>query len=1059
MKPNPSLRTLFALSGSALFLVTQVNAATYYWDSNSTTAGLGDTAGTWGSSAFWGSMNGGSSRIIINGTQTTANTTILAADTVYFGTVDMTLGSTASTIGIAVGGVTANRIVFGAGQGSQGVTLSGGGGTITLGSTTPSIYANNTGTNTIGAVLNGTAGLVYGGSGTTRLTGANGFTGGVTVTSGGTLQIGDGTSGSLTSQALTFHTGGGVFNVRSANTGSTQAMGALTFTNTGTTSGEGTVQSTYGTSGNAELSFSSLAARGAGATGNFIISGGTNGTTNKIVITGAATGFLDKGLYFNGSSYAAYDSGGYVRALAYGTDTDAEVADTITASKHVQLTSSPAARAGDTLLSLNLSGGGVDYTMNSGSLTVPAILKSGGGAVSTISGGTSLTTASNAELVIRTDTSSDFLTISSLVTGFSGGLTKTGEGTLTLSNGANAYTGATRINAGILAVSGGNAITDGQAVILANAAGATLQLNSNETILNVTGGGFSGGNVNVQGNTLTLSSTGNYAFGGQFTGTSSGGVIKQGAGTLTLSNKNTFAGSITLEGGILSFTYGNDGTGTLIALSSGGAINMANSTTLNINPTANLPAGVIGSQLQAVNGGSPAFPYGFTVANDINIASGTSTANITIAGNENSVRFTGNVTGGATGNQTLAITTGNATDRQVVAFSGVIADGSSGTLGLSATLRAANNGAYVNLTNNNTFSGPISVTTTNNAPGYLVIGGERYGTAATLVTGSGSLGIGGVYSGTISLTNTGAGVSILSYASSANQTLAGNISGTNGRLLKDGSGTLTLSGTNSYTGGTTVSTGAFVFRNTGAKSGTGTHAFAAGTTLGLGVATSGSFFTATDVTNAFAGTMTGNLSNVTVTATTNLGIDTTAGNFTYSDNITGSPTKGLTKLGANSLILEGANTYTGTTAVNEGTLLVNGSLGNTAVTVNGGAFGGSGSIGSILTITSGSFHVVDINDALQVTGLVTLYAGFGVDDLTGITWGSVSNNTYTLINGTLDTGVFAGLANNSLGTAYDIGGGRSAYFQEGSLQLVVIPEPRALLLGSLGILLLLRRRR
>jgi hypothetical protein len=54
---------------------------------------------------------------------------------------------------------------------------------------------------------------------------------------------------------------------------------------------------------------------------------------------------------------------------------------------------------------------------------------------------------------------------------------------------------------------------------------------------------------------------------------------------------------------------------------------------------------------------------------------------------------------------------------------------------------------------------------------------------------------------------------------------------------------------------------------------------------------------------------------------------------------------------------------------------------------------------------------------------------------------------------------FAALGNNSLGTAYDLGGGRSAYFEEGSLKLVVIPEPRAALLGGLGLLALLRRRR
>jgi hypothetical protein len=37
--------------------------------------------------------------------------------------------------------------------------------------------------------------------------------------------------------------------------------------------------------------------------------------------------------------------------------------------------------------------------------------------------------------------------------------------------------------------------------------------------------------------------------------------------------------------------------------------------------------------------------------------------------------------------------------------------------------------------------------------------------------------------------------------------------------------------------------------------------------------------------------------------------------------------------------------------------------------------------------------------------------------------------------------------------------GREAYFQNGSLQVIVIPEPSAALLGGLGMLALLRRRR
>ena len=54
----------------------------------------------------------------------------------------------------------------------------------------------------------------------------------------------------------------------------------------------------------------------------------------------------------------------------------------------------------------------------------------------------------------------------------------------------------------------------------------------------------------------------------------------------------------------------------------------------------------------------------------------------------------------------------------------------------------------------------------------------------------------------------------------------------------------------------------------------------------------------------------------------------------------------VTKIGSNVQTLSGVSTYNGPTSVSVGTLLVNGSLANTAVTVAGGAFlGGSGTIG------------------------------------------------------------------------------------------------------------------
>ncbi|MEY3895167.1 MAG: hypothetical protein RLZZ214_686, partial [Verrucomicrobiota bacterium] len=64
--------------------------------------------------------------------------------------------------------------------------------------------------------------------------------------------------------------------------------------------------------------------------------------------------------------------------------------------------------------------------------------------------------------------------------------------------------------------------------------------------------------------------------------------------------------------------------------------------------------------------------------------------------------------------------------------------------------------------------------------------------------------------------------------------------------------------------------------------------------------------------------------------------------------------------------------------------------------------------------------------------------------------------TYTLLNGSVN---LAGLQNVGIGNAYERGDGKLAYFQSGSLQVVVIPEPSAALLGGLGMLALLRRRR
>ncbi len=65
---------------------------------------------------------------------------------------------------------------------------------------------------------------------------------------------------------------------------------------------------------------------------------------------------------------------------------------------------------------------------------------------------------------------------------------------------------------------------------------------------------------------------------------------------------------------------------------------------------------------------------------------------------------------------------------------------------------------------------------------------------------------------------------------------------------------------------------------------------------------------------------------------------------------------GFTKTGAGDLTLSSNNTYTGSTTLNGGTLLINGSQPQTAVIVNSGTLGGAGTVGSISCVVSGTLH-------------------------------------------------------------------------------------------------------
>lgn len=168
---------------------------------------------------------------------------------------------------------------------------------------------------------------------------------------------------------------------------------------------------------------------------------------------------------------------------------------------------------------------------------------------------------------------------------------------------------------------------------------------------------------------------------------------------------------------------------------------------------------------------------------------------------------------------------------------------------------------------------------------------------------------------------------------------------------------------------------------------------------------------------------------------------------------------GITKQGAGTLTLAGTSSYTGGTTVSAGTLLVTGQLGATNLTVGGSALlGGDGTVGGILHFASGAGLVFSLTDTLTVNGVSVSFDSFSIANLSGFD-DSVPVGTYFLLDGdaTVNT---ANLGNLGAGNAFTMGDtGKQAYFETGSLDLVVIPEPSPALLGGLGLLALLRRRR
>lgn len=259
-----------------------------------------------------------------------------------------------------------------------------------------------------------------------------------------------------------------------------------------------------------------------------------------------------------------------------------------------------------------------------------------------------------------------------------------------------------------------------------------------------------------------------------------------------------------------------------------------------------------------------------------------------------------------------------------------------------------------------------------------------------------------------------------------------------GSLRKDGPGTLLLSGTNTYAGGTTLNAGTLKPTVAAALPDNGNLTVNGGT-LDL------NGFSKTIGTLAGTGGIITNSTATPITLTTGVG----DGSGTFAGVLqNGSATTSLVKTGSGTLTLAGDQTYTGPTTVQTGTLRVNGSLANTAVTVGTGATlsGGGVIAGSVQVQTGGSltpksnlrvgqlnlasgtnlsFSITDpsIKDTVTVTSPNGLTVNGGA--MTIVPIGLLFPGSYPLINysGTLGGNVSnLSITNSTVGdTTYTVG--------------------------------------
>ncbi|HEY4294117.1 autotransporter-associated beta strand repeat-containing protein [Luteibacter sp.] len=546
----------------------------------------------------------------------------------------------------------------------------------------------------------------------------------------------------------------------------------------------------------------------------------------------------------------------------------------------------------------------------------------------------------------------------------SGGLNKEGEGTLRIDGDANQNGGFT-VADGTLVLNGNNQYSGPTTV----ANGATVQVNSGAALGSTSGAGLilAGGTLATTGDvdtskTVTILGGATFDIGADTTTTAHGDIsgggdlVKAGEGTLVLDQANTFVGDTKIDDGTVQISSDtNLGAGGNVIFN-GGSLH----TTGNVDSSRDL------------------------VLNDdasIDVNAGTHMA-----------------TGGTVSGSGALVKDGEG--RLVI---GGVASHTGGTI--------VNDGTLV-LTANNTYTGGNTI----NGGTLQVQNDANLGDASNGIDfEGGSLHTTGSFTTARDLSLTGSGTIATDVGTTVVAT--GNVAGASG-LVKEGKGTLDISGALSQGGGTTVNTGTLILG--------GNNTYTGGTTINGGTLQVSSDENLGDASNDIA-IDGGNLS-VTKTMSTDRDIligshgasITTADGVTLNEKGDMSGAGGLTKLGGGTLVVYGNNTFTGGTLIQGGVIRINSgsSLGTGQILLRGGTLQSDASLGTGQeVIISGDSGVnVAVGTTTVLSGNLMAAEGNGCFVKSGKGYLSLTGNS-SLASGTcVQDGVLS--ANGNLASSF-----------------------------------------